>query len=163
MAALLVLDNDRRIVELVALFLTEQRHTVRVAHSFREARERIAEETPDLLLSDLELGAESGREELPALWREGLLPPTLVISGYIDAALERELASIPAIVGTLAKPFDFPNLDATITRALERARARRDVVAAARELELARAAHAPAASEPDEDGWIEIRPHGPDA
>lgn len=159
MAALLVLDNDRRIVELVALFLAQQGHVVRVAHSFREARALIAHEMPDLLLSDLELGAESGREELPALWREGLLPPTLVISGYIDAALETELARIPAIVGTLAKPFDFPNLHATIERALERARARRDVVAAARELEIARAARAPAVNVADEDGWIEIRPH----
>lgn len=159
MAELLVLDNDARIVELVALFLQRAGHEVRCATSFREARARIQERRPELLLSDLELGRESGRVELPALWRDGLLPPTLVVSGYIDAELERELSAVPAVVGTLAKPFDFAQLPHVVLDALERARERGPAIDEARRRVLATPRVA-AVSAPDDEGWIEILPPG---
>lgn len=162
MARLLILDNDARIVELYALYLGRRGHDVRTAASFREARLLLAESEPDLLLSDLELGHESGREELPRLSQEGLLPPTLVVSGFVDAELEAFFARIPAIVGLLRKPFDFERLDASVHAALREAERRAHDIAAARALVLASRANAsaPAASAPDDDGWIEILPPG---
>jgi DNA-binding response OmpR family regulator len=110
MANLLLIDNDPRLVELVAALLTHQGHTVRTAGSFREARERLREERPDLALSDLDLGVENGRLELPQLAREGLLPPTLVVSGFLDSELDVELSAIPGVLGTISKPFDLDRL-----------------------------------------------------
>ncbi len=120
MADLLFVDNDPRLVELYALFLRRRGHQVRTATSFQDARAAIAERRPDLLLSDLELGAERGDEELARLARTGALPPTLVVSGYLDRRLEQELALLPSVVGTLAKPFDLATLEARIAAAIER-------------------------------------------
>lgn len=122
MADLLLVDNDARILELLAAFLKRRGHSVRMATSFSEARAAIAVRMPELMLSDLELGRERGDEELPALAREGLLPPTLVVSGYLDRELEAQLATLPGVVGTLAKPFDLAALEARIEECTARRR-----------------------------------------
>ena len=124
MADLFLVDNDARLLELYTLFLERRGHSVRTATSFQEARARMAEAPPELLLSDLELGAERGDEELARLAHSGELPPTLVVSGYLDREFEARLAALPCVVGTLAKPFDLATLEARIAGALERARAR---------------------------------------
>ncbi|MBK7643434.1 MAG: response regulator [Planctomycetes bacterium] len=124
MADLYLVDNDARLLELYTLFLTKRGHSVRSSTSFHEARAQIREHAPELLLSDLELGAERGDEELARLALSGELPPTLVVSGYLDRQLEAKLARLPCVVGTLAKPFDLATLEARIAESLERARAR---------------------------------------
>lgn len=126
MADVLLIENDARILELYAAYLRKRGHTVRTATSFRDARDMLSASTPDLLLTDLELGVESGREEIPALWSAGLLPPTLIVSGYVDAHTQEELERIPAVVGLLAKPFGFETLEQALLQALERAAARRE-------------------------------------
>ncbi|MDA1264237.1 MAG: response regulator, partial [Planctomycetota bacterium] len=100
-AEILIVDNDDRIVELVAWFLKKRGFVVRTASSFAQARERIAEHRPDLMLSDIDLGAESAIEELPRLDACGNLPPTLVVSGYLDPGIEEELASLGPVLDTL--------------------------------------------------------------
>lgn len=142
MADLVLVDNDERIVELVAWFLRRARHTVRTAESYAQVRALLVERVPDLMLADLELGEERGDEELPRLAREGLLPPTLVVSGYLDRELEAHLRSVPGVRGTLAKPFDFEGLERRIEECLARGGA---------------GAPAPAATV-DEGGWVEIEP-----
>ena len=56
MAKLLLVDNDARIVELVALFLGRRGHDIRTANSYAEARALLAQDRPDLVLADLDLG-----------------------------------------------------------------------------------------------------------
>jgi len=122
-ADLVLLENDPRIVELLSWFLRRRGHRVRQAASFAELRSRLRERAPDLLLSDVELGAESARAELPRLAAEGLLPPTLVVSGYLDRELSAELCAIPGVIGVLAKPFEFQRLEVLIHEHLEGRRA----------------------------------------
>ena len=150
MADLLLVDNDARITELTAWFLKRNGHEVRIASSYAHARDSLRERSPDLLLADLELGEESGLEELPKLLTEGLLPRTLVVSGFLDAELSEQLARIPGVLGTVAKPFDMEGLEGEIARALS-----------SEEPEPAAAAGQPApedGEEEDEDGWVEIVP-----
>ena len=108
MVDLLVVDNDARIADLVAWFLERGGHKPRVVTSYAAARELLREHSFALMLADLELGAEDGRVELPLLESEGLLPPTLVVSGYLDAEITMELLEIPHVFGTVPKPFE-PN------------------------------------------------------
>jgi DNA-binding response OmpR family regulator len=115
---LLLIENDRRLGELLAQFLERHGHRVRRATSFAEARALLRDAPPELLLSDLELGAEDARTILPALAAEGLLPPTLVVSGYLDTAVLRALGSVPGVVGFVPKPFEFGELLAAIDAAL---------------------------------------------
>jgi DNA-binding response OmpR family regulator len=148
LAELLLIDNDRRIVELLVWMLERNGHRVRTASTFAQARRLIVERMPALMLSDLELGSENGRRELPELARDGLLPPTLVVSGYLDGELERLLAAIPGVVGTLAKPFDFAVLERRIQDCL-----REGAGPAVRSRTIP-------AADPigGDDGWIEILP-----
>ena len=106
MVDLLVVDNDARIADLVAWFLERGGHKPRVVTSYAAARELLKERTFALMLADLELGVEDGRVELPLLESEGLLPPTLVVSGYLDAEITTALLEIPHVLGTVPKPFE---------------------------------------------------------
>lgn len=167
-ASLLLVDNDARIVELLTWFLTQRGHDVRTAASFVEARERLAERAPDLLVSDVDLGAESAVQELPRLRADGILPRTLVVSGYLDAAIEAALTALPEVAGTLSKPFEFTDLEAAIERALAGA----DEPPPLADVEVPRPERPPVPSseeersgggaaadgDEDEDGWIEITP-----
>ena len=174
-ASLLLVDNDARIVELLTWFLSQRGFEVRTAGSFVEARERLAEGAPDLLVSDVDLGAESAVQELPRLRADGILPRTLVVSGYLDAAIKAALTALPEVVGTLAKPFEFTDLEAAIDRALWGGVGGGGASADPGDFEVPRPEKAPAASleesqsgggaAPDEgddddedDGWIEITP-----
>ncbi len=159
-ADVLIVDNDERIVELVAWFLRKRGYRVRAAGDFSLARRCIAERMPDLMLSDLDLGEQNALDELPAMEAEGCLPPTLVVSGYLDQDARERLQRVRAVRGTLAKPFDFPVLEAQVAQCL--AQTARDGGRAAQ--------RSPAGSGPglggeieDEQGWIEIQPGGPSA
>jgi DNA-binding response OmpR family regulator len=165
-------DNDARIVELLTWFLSQRGFEVRTAGSFVEARERLAEGAPDLLVSDVDLGAESAVQELPRLRADGILPRTLVVSGYLDAAIKAALTALPEVVGTLAKPFEFTDLEAAIDRALWGEGAGEGASADPGDFEVPRPERAPAAppeesqsgggaapdEDDDDDGWIEITP-----
>jgi DNA-binding NtrC family response regulator len=111
MADLLLVDNDARLAELMAWYLERHGHRVRTARSYAEARERIAERAPDLMLADLELGRENGREELPRMAALGCLPRTLVVSGYVDRDTAAHFASLPLVVALLRKPFELERLE----------------------------------------------------
>jgi FixJ family two-component response regulator len=60
----------------------------------------------------------AGRICCSPIWSWAPNPPTLVVSGYLDAALSERLLRLPGIVGTLAKPFDLATLEARIGEAL---------------------------------------------
>ena len=180
MADLLLVDNDARIVELTSWFLERAGHSVTSALSYAAARGLLESARPDLLLADLELGEERGLEELPKLAAEGLLPPTLVVSGFLDSELVEELMRIPGVVGTLAKPVDLATLEARVLEALEAPEPVVELLpqppvphAAPREVspeagasqaasELRPTPPPAALGEPDEDGWVEIQPGLPE-
>ena len=119
MADLLVVDNDARIAELVAWFLQKEGHSPRVVTSYALARGALREQRFALMLADLELGVEDGRVELPRLYEEGLLPPTLVVSGYLDAEITAALFETPGILGTVPKPFEPRELLERVEAALQ--------------------------------------------
>lgn len=143
MAELLIVDNDKRIADLVAFFLRRSGHSVRTAVNFRAARVEIGRTRPDLMLSDLDLGDERGLVELPRLAAEGILPTTLVVSGYLDRAAQIELERVPQVVGVVAKPFDLDVLLARVNEALQDDARRNEAVPTNAFDEL-------------EDGWIEL-------
>jgi DNA-binding response OmpR family regulator len=170
MAQLLIVDNDERIVELTSWFLRKLGHEVETANSFAEARELLARKAPDLMLADLDLGRESGQEELPKLAAEGQLPPTLVVSGFLDSALDRELRAIPGVLATVTKPVDLARLNQQIHECLADAK---DVLVPqpppvdhpvvrpsvpAPSLGGSSLAHEELA---DDEGWVEIAPLAP--
>jgi DNA-binding NtrC family response regulator len=116
---LLLVENDERILELLAWFLERRGFRVRAAASFESARAVLAEEQPDLLVSDLCVGDADARAELMHLDRMGVLPPTVVASGYLDDSLSAALLRHPKVLATLSKPFRFEDLELLIRRCLD--------------------------------------------
>jgi DNA-binding response OmpR family regulator len=132
MADLLLVDNDARLTELMAWFLRKRGHEVRIALSYAAARLCIAEREPELMLADLELGSERGRDELPRMHRDHGLPRTVVVSGYLDRETEELLGELTPVVATLRKPFDLDHLEQTIDACVRSARTPFDASAAER-------------------------------
>jgi DNA-binding response OmpR family regulator len=163
MPDLLLVDNDRRIVELAAWFLERRGFVVRTALSFREARVAIRERRPDLMLADLDLGEENGREELPRLATEGLLPKTLVVSGFLDADLDAELRTLDAVVDTLSKPYDMAGLEQRILACLDLPDLPDGTESQDSEPSDNPASPSESAAPEDDDGWVEIVPFRRDA
>lgn len=168
-ARILIVDDEERIADLVTWFLRRSGHEAVHVHSFEAARRTIPELRPDLLLSDIELGAENARDELPRLEREGLLPPTLIVSGYLDPAIVCELQALSEVRGVLGKPFDFAMLEERVSELVQQlaqeGRLEREA-GGERVGEPAGSSSSSASSssgdscegDPDDDGWIEILP-----
>ena len=162
-ADLLLVDNDATIADLVAWVLERSGHRVRTARSFVEARAALAERRPELMLSDVDLGAESALSELPRLSEAGLLPPTLVVSGFLGPEARERLGALPEVHGFLDKPFDPRDLDLRVAELVGSLRdAGGGSAPAPPSLAESLGAHRPP-EEPvgheeneDEDGWIEI-------
>jgi len=161
-ADLLLVDNDATIAELVAWVLQRAGYRVRTAQSFAAARGLLLAARPDLVLSDVDLGAESALVELPQLAAAGLLPATLVVSGYLDEDKRALLGALPMVVGFLDKPFDPRELAARVELALAEACAR-GLVGPGGALPAAGATgnagweSPPSGEDGDsDDGWIEI-------
>ena len=148
---IILLDNDERIVELISWFLTSKGFEVRTAQTFAQLDALVAEGSCDLLLSDVDLGAESALVELPRRSALKTLPRTLVVSGFLDAANQVVLDAVPEVVGSISKPFEFEDLLARVLGVLDGAAEEPSEPAApAREEEEVRPE--------DDDGWIEITP-----
>ena len=161
MARLLLIDNDEKIVSLVALLLRKSGHEVRTAISFVQAREELLQavakgEVFDLALSDYEMGIERADEELPKLIQAGLMPATFVVSGYLDDVLVGQLLAIKGVVGTLKKPFDFTSLSNAVAQALVRAQDLKLAQAAQQDAALEADKEAPVDERLEDDGWEEL-------
>ena len=96
----------------------------------------------------------------------GLLPPTLVVSGFLDDKVQAALFSVQEVLDTLPKPFEFPDLEAKVVACLagEVERPRAFQVAERVAPSVAPSADVGSVSavddDDDDDGWIEITPGG---
>lgn len=105
MRCLLVDDSVRFLEEAEQTLRREGITVVGTATTGDEARRLLDAQPVDVLLLDINLGAESGLELLAGLNAESLLGPTRVImvSSYAETDFE-DLIRASAAVGFLAKP-----------------------------------------------------------
>ena len=85
-AHILVVDDDRRIRQLLQSYLTEHGFRVSVAATAAEARQRMEGIVYDLLVLDIMMPGESGLQFTQALRREGFGVPVLLLSALADAS-----------------------------------------------------------------------------
>lgn len=105
-----ILDDDRRVVELMLLVLQREGHRVEGVTNFEDAKQSLQRQPADLLVSDLSMPGVGGIAGIRALSRQGLVRRALVVSGFIDSDAEAMMAQMPEIVGHLEKPFDIHEL-----------------------------------------------------
>jgi CheY-like chemotaxis protein len=102
----LIADNDRAVSGLLADVLLRLGVRSTQAHDGMAARRELARGSVDLLVCDLDMPGAGGLEVVEALVAEARPPHVIVVSGYVDAEVERRLAALPMVRAVLRKPFD---------------------------------------------------------
>ena len=119
-AHILVIDDDRRIRDLLSRYLSEQRFRVSTASDAADARRKLDGLSFDLLIVDVMLPGENGTEFTNDI-REKLDVPVLMLTalGEVDARIKGLEAGADDY---LAKPFDPRELVLRINSILKRVR-----------------------------------------
>lgn len=116
---ILVVDDDRRIRELIRSYLMENDFLVSVAGTAAEARERMRGVTFDLMVLDIMMPGETGLELTKSLRGEKLNVPILMLSALADSD-DRIAGLATGSDDYLAKPFEPRELLLRINNLLRR-------------------------------------------
>ena len=116
---ILVVDDDRRIRELIKSYLVENGFMVSVAGTAAEARERMRGITFDLLVLDIMMPGETGLKFTTGMRAEGLDIPVLMLSALADS--DNRIAGLATGSDDyLTKPFEPQELLLRIKNLLRR-------------------------------------------
>lgn len=119
-ASILVADDERHIVQLVKLYLTNDGFRVETAANGHEALEKYHRQRPDLVILDLMMPVVDGWEVCRRLRREGEVPIIMLTarSEDVDKIVGLELGADDYLV----KPFNPRELVARVKAVLRRTR-----------------------------------------
>lgn len=110
----LVVEDDRDLLALMEMILSDAGYRVRTAVEGRAALDRIAEEMPALILLDMRMPGMNGWDFARAFRaRHGRAAPIVVVTAAEDA---RARADEIEADGWLAKPFDLEEIVAAAER-----------------------------------------------
>ena len=99
----LLVDDDPALLRLVSQWLTGGGFSVTACDSFEDARRELTAHPPDVLLTDLRLGAFNGLQLVILASELNPQPLTVVMSAYDDPTLREEAERCGARY--LLKPF----------------------------------------------------------
>jgi len=102
----LIADNDRAVSQLLSEVLQQSGLHPTHAHDGDAARRLARDAAIRVLVCDLDMPGASGLEVLESLRDLPNPPLALVISGYLDAAIEARLRALPFVRDVMRKPFD---------------------------------------------------------
>jgi len=108
---ILIVDDDRSILDSLSKLLRLEGYDVALADDGQTAVEKILQEHIDLLLLDLGLPLKDGSVTLNWLKQVNLLSPVVIITGRSH---QRELAEKAGADALMEKPLDVPRLLQTI-------------------------------------------------
>ncbi len=113
---ILVVDDDRQVVKYLTEVLQESGYETIACQRFQDAKSFLATTRPDLLLTDIRLGAYNGLQL--AIFARDRHPgvPVVVLTGYEDPTLREEAVHSGALF--LVKPVPRDALLAAVRQAL---------------------------------------------
>lgn len=122
MSAILVIDDDASVREVVSEMLRLEGHEVTIAENGREAIPLLAANRFDLVITDLIMPEKEGIETISEIRRTDSKIPIVAISGggRLGPGDYLETARYIGADATLAKPFARQELLATIEALLDR-------------------------------------------
>jgi DNA-binding response OmpR family regulator len=119
MSRILIVEDDRRIAQLIRAYLDREGHQTILAHDGREGLRLFGEEEPDLVVLDLMLPGLHGRDICRAIRLRSAIPIVML------TALDDERDIVEGLdLGAddyVTKPFKPPELVARVRAALRRA------------------------------------------
>lgn len=117
MARILIVEDERSILQLVCEVLSEAGHDVFSASNGAEALQRIEEfGTPDLIVLDMWMPVMNGWQLAEALQARGIAVPLVVMTAAREA---RQRAQEVGAIGFIGKPFDVDQFAETVDRAVQ--------------------------------------------
>ncbi len=118
MRRLLVVDDEMGVQESLRMLFKDQ-YDVLVASGVEEALERVAHDSPDLVLLDLVMPGRSGMDCLKELQTQGNRVPVVVLTATQTVTTAVDAMKLGA-VDYVTKPFDIDALSLKVRRLLER-------------------------------------------
>ncbi len=115
---LLIVDDEPAVLITHATILQRLGYRVAKAETASDAFQLLSQERFDLLICDLSLGEASGLDVIAAALRKNPHVPVILMTGYADTILPRELAD--ANVTLVTKPASIPEFLDIIKRLLHR-------------------------------------------
>ena len=112
-ARVLIVDDDQVFLATMKLLVELKGHQALVASTFEEGRELLRRASPDMLVTDVRLGAFNS---LQLMFTAASTIPVIVMSGFDDRVLQAEARSMGAEY--LVKPFPPDDLLDRIDRML---------------------------------------------
>jgi CheY-like chemotaxis protein len=116
-ATILVVDDQPDLAEMIAAMVARDGHMVRVAASGEEALASIAEQRPDLVLTDLGMPGMSGLELAERLKAQQPGLPVALVTGW-GPRVDMERVNSAGIVQVLGKPFRMAEVRELLAKAL---------------------------------------------
>jgi DNA-binding response OmpR family regulator len=112
-ASVLIVDDDRQVLDLLANFLTKSGYRVRLAHDGYQALDCMRQERADLCLTDLVMPEREGVETIQEIRREFPATKIIAMSGAAGGSYLR-VAELLGAHAILPKPFELQRLLDTI-------------------------------------------------
>ena len=118
MSRILIVDDQRSLVDSLKKLLVQEGHKVETAAKGKTALEKISNKLPDLVLLDLMLPGIKGMEVLGRIQKIDPKIPVIIMTGF--GTTETAIESIKqGAFDYVQKPFEFPDMLKNIEKALE--------------------------------------------
>ncbi len=118
MASLLVIDDDRLVLDSLGRVIQSLGHKIETAGSVNEARQKIMSGSFDLVLCDVRLPDGSGLDLLPEIRRSPSAPEVVIMTGFGDPD-GAELAIKQGAWDYLEKPVSTKEIALVVERAIQ--------------------------------------------
>ena len=110
MKKLLIIDDEKDLVDALSQYLSQSGHTCRTALNYQTAIDQIAREHPELVLTDYWLPDGDGLGIIKTVHREDPQTPVIMMTAYHTRSLEQAALKSGA-AAYLRKPFALRTLD----------------------------------------------------
>jgi DNA-binding NtrC family response regulator len=118
MPRILIIDDQRSLVDSLKKLLAQEGHTVDTAARGEKGLEKLTSKPPDLVLLDLMLPGIKGMEVLSRIQKADPLIPVVIMTGFgtTETAIE---AIKQGAFDYVTKPFEFPDMLKLVEKAIE--------------------------------------------
>lgn len=126
MANVLIIEDDEVFSELLFMFMEDHGHFPQLAPTLDDARQKLANTSPDIILLDQELPDGYGINLLQEIVEDDNHPPVIMITGVPDNKLIMQAMRVGA-KDFIRKPLDEKTLENTLESALKSHRLTRQI------------------------------------